>query len=47
MNAPFFRERFDAAALLRAHPPQLRHPHKAALFDLAYPPGTSPSGTSR
>jgi hypothetical protein len=44
MAEPLFCETFDAAALLAEHPPQLRHPHKAALFALAYPAGTAPAG---
>ncbi len=37
MPEPLYREIFDAQTLLRDHPPQFRHPHKAALFQLAYP----------
>jgi hypothetical protein len=44
MRQPLYRRSYDAAALLRAHPSQFRHPHKAALFDIAYPPGSEPSG---
>jgi hypothetical protein len=44
MSAPLFRETFDATALLRDHPPQFRHAHKKALFDIAYPAGTAPAG---
>jgi Poly (ADP-ribose) glycohydrolase (PARG), Macro domain fold len=34
------RREYDPAALLAAHPPVLRHPHKRLLFDLACPPGS-------
>jgi hypothetical protein len=44
MPAPLYQVAFDAAALLRDHPPVLRHPHKAALFDIAYPEGVQPTG---
>jgi len=33
------RREYDPGALLAAHPPILRHPHKRMLFDLACPPG--------
>jgi hypothetical protein len=45
MREPVYRRRFDAAALLRDHPPQFYHQHKLSLFEIAYPPGTSPAGT--
>ena len=45
MNDPLYRLQFDAAELMRHHPPQLRHPNKATLLDIAYPPGTSHAGT--
>lgn len=32
---PLYRRSFDAASLLREHPPQIRHPHKSALLKLA------------
>jgi hypothetical protein len=44
MGEPLFRVTFDAAELLRDHPPQFRHPHKASLFEIAYPPGSTPAG---
>ena len=43
MAPPLYRVTFDAAALLHDHRPRFRHPHKAALFDLAYPDGTAPT----
>ncbi|HSI32686.1 MAG: hypothetical protein ACAI43_17600 [Phycisphaerae bacterium] len=42
---PLYRRSYDAAALLRDHPPVFRHAHKAALFDVAYPGGAGASGT--
>jgi len=39
------RRTYDAAALLRDHPPRLRHPHKQLVFGLACPPGTHHAGT--
>jgi hypothetical protein len=45
MREPLFRRTFDAAALLRDHAPHFRHPHKAALFEMAYPSGSGPRGT--
>jgi hypothetical protein len=45
MREPLYRRTYDAAALLREHPPQFRHPHKAALFEMAYPDGRAGSGT--
>lgn len=36
---------FDAATLLRDHPPRFQHPHKEMLFGIAYPPGNAPAGT--
>ena len=44
MTDPIYRLSFDAAELFREHPPQLRHPNKVVLLDVAYPPGTRPSG---
>jgi hypothetical protein len=41
MREPLFRKTFDAASLLREHPPQFRHPHKTALFAMAYPDGSA------
>src|SRR5262245_43344304 len=43
MNQPLFRKAYETAALLRDHPPRFRHPHKSALFELAYPAGLNPS----
>jgi hypothetical protein len=45
MNEPLYRKTFDAATLLREHPPQFRHQHKAELFQLAYPDGSASPGT--
>ncbi len=45
MHEPLFRVSFDAARLLRDHPPKLRHANKTAVFELAYPPGTEVRGT--
>ena len=39
------RRTYDTAALLRDHPPRLRHPHKQLVFGLACPPGTHHAGT--
>jgi hypothetical protein len=44
MLEPLYRIRFEAESLLGEHPPQFRHPHKKALFDLAYPDGVSSGG---
>jgi hypothetical protein len=44
MPQPLYRITFDCATLLREHPPQFGHPHKRALFEIAYPPGTTPAG---
>src|SRR5688500_9365349 len=44
MTEPLYRITLDAAALLRDHPPQFRHPHKAALFDIAYPDRAAAAG---
>jgi hypothetical protein len=41
---PSFTVTLDAWALLREHPPQLRHPNKVALLEVAYPPGATASG---
>src|SRR5688572_24629908 len=46
MREPLYRESFDAAELLREHPPQSRHGHKQALFEMAYPAVTAPGGTT-
>ncbi len=45
MQEPLFRVSFDAAGLLRDHPPKLRHANKIALFGLACPPGSDVRGT--
>ncbi len=45
MSSPFYRLAFDAAELLREHPPQFKDPHKVRLFEIAYPLGTAPAGT--
>src|SRR3954454_1892115 len=45
MREPLYRRTFDAAALLREHPTQFRHPHKAALFEIAYPDGSAAPGS--
>src|SRR5687768_6263258 len=42
---PLYRRAYDAAALLRDHPPVFRHPHKAAPFQGASPGGAGASGT--
>jgi len=44
MDKPLYRVSFDASELLRAHPPQLRHPNKVALLEVAYPAGAVASG---
>ena len=44
MTDPLYRRSYEAAALLRDYPPQLRHGHKIALLALAYPAGVSPGG---
>jgi hypothetical protein len=44
MREPLYRLAFDAALLLREHPPRFHHPHKIALFEMAYPNGESPAG---
>jgi hypothetical protein len=45
MNEPLYRIAFDAGTILREHPPVFRHPHKAALFEVAYPGGAASRGT--
>jgi hypothetical protein len=37
MPDPLYRITYDTTSLLQEHPPQFRHPHKAALFKIAYP----------
>ncbi len=44
MNGPIYRVSFDAASLLRDHPPKFQHPHKNALFEIAYAPGEQSKG---
>ncbi|HEY1066658.1 MAG TPA: hypothetical protein VGE52_11135 [Pirellulales bacterium] len=44
MLETLYRRSFDAAMLLRDHPPEFRHPHKSALFELAYPSVDSARG---
>ena len=43
MKQPLYQIEFDAGMLLKEHPPQFRHAHKAALFNIAYPDGIAPS----
>jgi Poly (ADP-ribose) glycohydrolase (PARG) len=38
------RRTYDPTALLAAHPPVLKHPHKRLVFDLACPPGAPHTG---
>src|SRR5438034_509006 len=44
MRDPLYRITYDAATLLQDHPPQFRHPHKAALFEIAFPGGGGGGG---
>lgn len=44
MSEPLYREVFEAAELFEQHPPRMRHPHKAALAEIAYPTGSKPTG---
>lgn len=44
MAEPFYREVFEAAKLFEQHRPSMRHPHKAALAEIAYPTGSKPAG---
>lgn len=37
MREPLYRRTYEAAILLRDHPPRFQHPHKAALFEIADP----------
>jgi hypothetical protein len=40
-----YRRVYEPAALLAAHPPRFRHPHKQLAFDFACPPGAAHAGT--
>ncbi len=42
---PIERETWGAADLAAAHPPQLRHPNKQVVFDVACPPGSRHDGS--
>jgi hypothetical protein len=44
MGEPLYRVTFDAALLARENPPKFHHPHKSALYELAYPGGIVPPG---
>src|SRR5690348_1921550 len=44
MPTELYRRDFDARTLFERHPPQFHHSHKQALFELAYPEGSPPSG---
>ena len=44
MREPLYRVSFDPQELLREHPPVFRHPHKAKLFEVAYPRGAESIG---
>lgn len=46
MQHPMYTRRFEAANLLSDHPPRFQHPHKSALFRLAYPEGDQPAPAS-
>ncbi|WP_342379981.1 poly(ADP-ribose) glycohydrolase [Myxococcus stipitatus] len=39
-----FRREYEPTALLAAHPPVLRHPHKQWVFEQACPPGATHAG---
>lgn len=39
-----YRRAYEPGALLAAHPPRLKHPHKQLMFDLACPPGARHRG---
>lgn len=45
MREPLYRRNYDAAKLLREHPPKFQHPHKQALFEIAYPDGAAATGS--
>ncbi|MCY1018510.1 hypothetical protein [Pyxidicoccus sp. MSG2] len=49
MSAPtpvcLLRREYEPVALLAAHPPVLRHPHKNLLFELTCPPGAVHEGS--
>lgn len=42
---PLDRRTFDAATLMRDHPPRWTHPNKRVLFEVACPPGSVHQGT--
>ncbi len=42
---PLDRRTFDAATLMREHPPRWTHPNKRAVFEVAAPPGSVHQGT--
>lgn len=44
MSEPLYHVMIDAGRLFQEHPPRMRHPHKAALLEMAYPAGTTPTG---
>src|SRR5688572_6158916 len=41
---PITRQAFDAAALMREHPPKFRHRNKQAVFEMSHGAGTRPPG---
>jgi hypothetical protein len=43
-NEPLERLTFDAATLMREHPPKFRHRNKTAVYDIACPPGFRTAG---
>jgi hypothetical protein len=43
-DTPLLRRHYDPSALLSAHPPKLKHPHKRLAFELACPPGARHGG---
>ena len=44
MGYPLYRLSWDAAELMRNHPPRFRHPHKSLLYEVACPAGVGGSG---
>jgi hypothetical protein len=44
-NEPLERLTFDAATLMREHPPKFRHRNKTAVYDIACPAGFRTAGT--